>query len=209
MKVMVVDDEPDIVDLLLLMLDGTDYDVITASGGNDCLEKLKHDVPDLILLDLIMPDLDGWGVLNSIRQDERLKSIPVVIITAKQLTADVAQKKAPHITEYLVKPVTKEGLISVIEDITSSSKKLGDFIAAARKAGVDPEMIDKYVQLNQQTSTYKRLHTSLMQIYTKKRLEEEGSAGNTMRSIERVIDLKGRNLEELHTRIGEMINASG
>jgi len=209
MKVMVVDDEPDIVDLLLLMLDGTDYDVITASGGNDCLEKLKHDVPDLILLDLIMPDLDGWGVLSSIRQDERLKSIPVVILTAKQLTADVAQKKAPHITEYLVKPVTKEGLISVIEDITSSSKKLSDFIAAARKAGVDPEMIDKYVQLNQQTSTYKRLHTSLMQIYTKKRLEEEGSAGNTMRSIERVIDLKGRNLEELHTRIGEMINASG
>jgi len=209
MKVMVVDDEPDIVDLLLLMLDGTDYDVITASGGNDCLEKLKHDVPDLILLDLIMPDLDGWGVLNSIRQDERLKSIPVVILTAKQLTADVAQKKAPHITEYHVKPVTKEGLISVIEDITSSSKKRGDFIAAARKAGVDPELIDKYVQLNQQTSTYKRLHTSLMQIYTKKRLEEEGSAGNTMRSIERVIDLKGRNLEELHTRIGEMINASG
>lgn len=209
MKVMVVDDEPDIVELLLLMLDGTDYDVITASGGNDCLEKLKHDVPDLILLDLIMPDLDGWGVLNSIRQDERLKSIPVVILTAKQLTADVAQKKAPHITEYLVKPVTKEGLISVIEDITSYSKKLGDFIAAARKAGVDPEMIDKYVQLNQQTSTYKRLHTSLSQIYTKKRLEEEGSAGNTMRSIERVIDLKGRNLEELHTRIGEMINASG
>lgn len=209
MKVMVVDDEPDIVELLLLMLDGTDYDVITASGGNDCLEKLKHDVPDLILLDLIMPDLDGWEVLTRIRQDERLKSIPVVILTAKQLTADVAQKKAPHITEYLVKPVTKEGLISVIEDITSSSKKLGDFIAAARKAGVDQEMIDRYVQLNQQTSAYKRLHTSLVQIYTKKRLEEEVSARNTMRSIERVIDLKGRNLEELHGRIEDMIDVSG
>ncbi|MEA1870091.1 MAG: response regulator [Euryarchaeota archaeon] len=209
MKVMVVDDEPDIVELLLLMLDGTDYDIITASGGNDCLEKLKHDVPDLILLDLIMPDLDGWEVLNRIRQDERLKSIPVVILTAKQLTADVAQKKAPHITEYIIKPVTKEGLISVIEDITSSSRKLGDFIAAARKAGVDQEMIDRYVQLNQQTSAYNRLHTSLVQIYTKRRLEEEVSARNTMRSIERVIDLKGRNLEELHTRIGEMIDVSG
>ncbi len=209
MKVMVVDDEPDIVELLLLMLDGTDYDIITASGGNDCLEKLKHDVPDLILLDLIMPDLDGWEVLARIRRDDRLKSIPVIILTAKQLTADVAQKKAPHITEYLVKPVTKEGLISVIEDITSSSKKLGNFIAAARKAGVDQEMIDRYVQLNQQTSAYKRLHTSLVQIYTKKRLEEEASARNTMRSIERVIDLKGRNLEELHGRIGEMINVSG
>ena len=209
MKVMVVDDEPDIVELLSLMLDGTGYEVITASGGNDCLEKLKHDLPDMILLDLIMPDIDGWEVLTRIRGDTRLKSIPVVILTAKQLTADVAQKKAPHITEYLVKPITKEGLISVIEDITSSSKKLGDFIAAARKAGVDQEMIDRYVQLNQQTSAYKRLHTSLMQIYTKKRLEEEGSARNTMRSIERVIDLKGRNLEELHGRIGELIDASG
>ena len=209
MKVMVVDDEPDIVELFLLMLDDPDYDVTTASGGNDCLEKLKQDVPDLILLDLIMPDLDGWEVLNRIRQDERLKSIPVVILTAKQLTADVAHKKAPHITEYLVKPVTKEGLISVIKDITSSSKKLGDFIAAAIKAGVDQEMIDRYVQLNQQTSAYKRLHTSLMQIYTKKRLEEEDSARNTMRSIERVIDLKERDLEELHTRIRELIDASG
>lgn len=208
MKVMVVDDEPDIVELLLLMLDDPDYEVITASGGNDCLEKLEQVVPDLILLDLIMPDLDGWEVLNVIRRDERLKSIPVVILTAKQLTADVAQKKAQHITEYLGKPVTKEGLISVIEDITSSSKKLDDFIAAAREAGVDQEMIDRYVQLNQQTGAYKRLHTSLMQIYTKKRLEEEASARNTMRSIERVIDLKGRNLEELHIKIEEMINAS-
>jgi len=209
MKVMVVDDEPDIVALLLLMLDDPDYEVIPASGGNDCLEKLKHDVPDLILLDLIMPDLDGWEVLNRIRQNDRLKSIPVVILTAKQLTADVVHKKAPHITEYLVKPVTKEGLISVIEDITSSSKKLGDFIDAAGKADVDPEMINQYVQLNQQTSAYKRLHTSLAQIYTKKRLEKEDSARNTMKSIERVIDLKGRNLEELHTRIWGMIDASG
>jgi CheY-like chemotaxis protein len=209
MKIMVVDDEPDIVDLLLLMLDDPDYDVIPASGGNDCLEKLKRDVPDLILLDLIMPDLDGWEVLNRIRQDDRLKSIPVIILTAKQLTTDVVHKKAPHITEYLVKPITKEGLISVIGDITSSSKKLGDFIDAARKAGVDQELIDRYVQLNQQTSAYKRLHTSLVQIYTKKRLEEEASARNTMKSIERVIDLKGRDLEELYTRIGKLIDASG
>lgn len=70
-------------------------------------------------------------------------------------------------------------------------------------------MIDKYVQLNQQTSAYKRLHSSLVQIYTKKRLEEEDSARNTMRSIERVIDLKGRDLEELHTRIGKLIDVSG
>ncbi|OEU82234.1 MAG: hypothetical protein BA873_13290 [Desulfobulbaceae bacterium C00003063] len=208
MKVMVVDDEPDIVELLLLMLEGPDYEVITTHSGSGCLEKLEQDIPDLILLDLIMPELDGWEVLARIRKDDRLKSIPVIILTAKQLTADVVRKKARYITEYLVKPLTKEGLISVIEDITSSSKKLSEFITAARNAGVDQEMIDRYAQLDQQTSTYRRLHISLMQIYTKKILKEEGPARNTMRSIERFIDLQERNLAELHAKIEELINAS-
>ena len=209
MKVMVVDDEPDIVDLLKLMLGSQGYDVITACGGSECLEKLQQDMPDLILLDIIMSDIDGWTVLSRIRQDERLKSIPVIILTAKQLTAEVAQKKAPYITEYLVKPITKEGLLSVIENIISSSKKIEDFIAAARKAGVDQDIIDKYVQLNQQTGAYKRLHTSLTQIYTKKKLEREKSIKNTMDSIKRLIDLRERDLTKIHARIEEMIAASG
>lgn len=209
MKVMVVDDEPDIVDLLSLMLSNQDYEIIKAYSGSECLEKMQNDPPDLVLLDLIMPEIDGWEVLSRIRQDEQLKSIPVVILTGRQLTAEIAQTKAPHITEYLVKPITTEGLISVIDGIVSDSRKLDNFIAAARNAGVDQEMIGRYVQLNQQTSTYKRLHTSLMQIYTKKKLEEEDPARNTMRSIERVIDLKGRNLAELYAKIEEMIDVSG
>lgn len=207
MKVMIVDDEPDIVDLLSLVLGSRGYDIITAYGGGECLEKLQHATPDLILLDLIMPDIDGWEVLGRIRQDERLKSIPVVILTAKQLTAEVAQTKAPYITEYLVKPITKEGLISVIEGIMSSSKKLDDFVAAASMAGVDQEMIDKYVQLDQQTGVYKRLYTSLMQTYTKKRLKKEESVKNTMNSIKRLIGLQEKNLAKLHAKIKDMIEA--
>jgi len=207
MKVMVVDDEPDIVDLLSLMLGSHDYGVITAYSGNECLEKLQEGKPDLILLDLVMPDIDGWEVLSRIRQDAQLKAIPVVIITAKQLTAEVAQKKAPYLTEYLVKPITNEGLISVIEDIISASKQLEDFVSAATDAGIDQGLIDKYIHVNQQTEGYKRMYTSLVQIYTKKRLKRDESAKNTMNSIKRVIDLNERNLAKLRAEIEEKIAA--
>ena len=210
MKVMVVDDEPDIVYLVSMMLDLRGYEVVTANRGSECLEKLQAelpDLPDLILLDLMMPVMDGWEVLDRIRADERLKSIPVVILTAKQLTTDVVHKKAEHITEYLVKPITQEGLISVIEDIVSASRKLDSFVSAARSAGVDQETIDRYVQLDRETGTYKRLSASLDQIYTKKPIEDDAPAGNVLKSIRRLIGLRERDLAKLHARISDAIDS--
>jgi len=209
MKVMVVDDEPDIVYLVSMMLDLRGYEVVTAHSGSECLEKLQEELPDLILLDLMMPIMDGWEVLDRIRADERLKSIPVVILTAKQLTADVVHKKAEYITEYLVKPITQEGLISVIEDIVSASRKLDSFVSAARSAGVDQETIDRYVKLDRETGTYKRLCASLDQIYTKKPIGADAPAGHVLKSIRRLIDLRERDLAELHARISDAIDLDG
>lgn len=204
---MVVDDEPDVVDLLSLMLESQGYDVITAYGGSECLEKLKHEVPDLILLDLIMPDVDGWEVLDRIQQDKRLKSVFVIILSAKQLTAEVVQKKAPYIAEYLVKPVTKGGLVSAIENIASCSRELKEFTDAAERAGVDQATISRYIELDQQVGTYKRLSTSLIQTFTRRRLETDGSAKNTMDSIKQLISLRERDLVRLHAEIEARIKA--
>jgi two-component system response regulator VicR len=204
---MVVDDEPDVADLISLMLESQGYEVISAYGGNECLEKLEHEIPDLILLDLIMPDIDGWGVLERIRQDERLNSVFVIILTAKQLTAEVVQKKAQYITEYLVKPVTKGGLISAIETIVSYSRKLNEFTDAAERSGTDQATIDRYIELDHQVGTYKRLYTSLIQTLTRKRLEADGSAKNTMDSINKLISLRERDLTKLHAEIEEQIKA--
>lgn len=204
---MVVDDEPDVADLISLMLESQGYEVIPAYGGNECLEKLEHEIPDLILLDLIMPDIDGWGVLDRIRQDERLKSVSVIILTAKQLTAEVVQKKARYITEYLVKPVTKGGLISAIENIASYSRELNKFTRAAERSGVDQATIGRYIELDHQVGTYKRLCTSLIQTFTRKKLEADGSAKNTMDSINQLISLRERGLAELHAEIEAQINA--
>ncbi|HIE31054.1 MAG TPA: response regulator [Methanosarcinales archaeon] len=204
---MVVDDEPDVVDLLSLMLESQGYDIITAYGGSECLEKLEHEIPDLILLDLIMPDVDGWEVLDRIRQNERLKSVFVIILTAKQLTAEVVQKKAQYIAEYLVKPVTKGGLISAIENIASYSKELNEFTEAAERSGVDQVTIDRYIELDRQVGTYKRLCTSLIQTFTRRRLKADGSAKNTMDSVKQLISLRERDLMKLHEEIEERIEA--
>ena len=202
-----MDDEPDVADLITLMLESQGYDVMPAYGGNECLEKLETETPDLILLDLIMPDIDGWGVLDRIRQEERLNSVSVIILTAKQLTAEVVQKKARYITEYLVKPVTKGGLISAIENIMSCSKELNEFTGAAERSGVDQATIDRYIELDHQVGTYKRLYTSLIQTLTRKRLEADGSAKNTMDSINQLIRLRERGLAKLHAEIEEQIKA--
>ncbi|MEA1907709.1 MAG: response regulator [Euryarchaeota archaeon] len=204
---MVVDDEPDVVDLITLMLESQGYDVIPAYGGNECLEKLKHETPDLILLDLIMPDIDGWGVLDRIRKVERLNSVFVIILTAKQLTAEVVQKKARYITEYLVKPVTKGGLISAIENVVSYSRELNVFISDAKRSNVDQAMINRYIELDRQVGTYKRLCTSLIQTFTRKKLEADGSAKNTMDSINQLISLRERGLAKLHAEIEKQIKA--
>ncbi len=202
-----MDDEPDVADLITLMLESQGYDVRTAYGGNECLEHLKHETPDLILLDLIMPDIDGWGVLDRIRQEKRLNSVFVIILTAKQLTAEVVQKKARYITEYLVKPVTKGGLISAIEGIALYSRELNEFTSAAKRSNVDQAMIDRYIELDHQVGTYKRLCTSLIQTFTRKKLEADGSAKNTMDSINQLISLRERDLAELHAEIEELIKA--
>ncbi|MEA1907254.1 MAG: response regulator [Euryarchaeota archaeon] len=203
-----MDDEPDVADLISLMLESQGYEVISAYGGNECLAKLETETPDLILLDLIMPDIDGWGVLDKIRQDERLNSVSVIILTAKQLTAEVVQKKARYITEYLVKPVTKGGLISAIENIMSYSRELNEFTGAAERSGVDQATIDRYIELDHQVGTYKRLYTSLIQTLTRKRLETDGSAKNTIDSINQFISLRERGLAKLHAEIENQIKAN-
>ncbi len=177
------------------------------TAATNVLKSWRHETPDLILLDLIMPDIDGWGVLDRIRQEERLNSVSVIILTAKQLTAEVVQKKARYITEYLVKPVTKGGLISAIENIASCSRKLKEFTSAAKRSGVDQATIDRYIELDHQTGTYKRLCTSLIQTFTRKRLETDGSAKNTMDSINQLISLRERGLAKLHEEIEQQIKA--
>ena len=79
-KILVVDDEPDFLKLVKIRLENSGYDVVTALDGKEALEKVKNDKPDAVLLDILMPGMDGLDVLRTIRQEN--KDLPVFIITA-------------------------------------------------------------------------------------------------------------------------------
>jgi two-component system alkaline phosphatase synthesis response regulator PhoP len=81
-KILVVDDEPDIVEMIKVALESASYQVLTAFNGNECLEKVKKEKPDAIVLDIMMPEKDGFVTCKELKGDPETQEIPVLILTA-------------------------------------------------------------------------------------------------------------------------------
>jgi len=103
-KIMVVDDEPDIVKLIKISLEMANYEVIEAFSGVEALEKTKNIVPDLYLLDIMMPDMNGYEVCQKLKADDRTKAVPVVMLTAKGQKGDAEQGLKVGADDYIIKP---------------------------------------------------------------------------------------------------------
>ncbi len=103
-KVVYVEDHADMIDLVKLILEPQGFEVIGAIGGREGLETIQREVPDLVLLDLMMPDMDGWEVHRRMKADERLSKIPVIVVTAKDKPIDqVLGLHVAKVDAYLVK----------------------------------------------------------------------------------------------------------
>jgi CheY-like chemotaxis protein len=87
-RVLVVDDDPEAIDLFgrMLKLNDSALEIMTASSGQEALEALHRDTPDLVLLDIVMPDMDGWQVLESMKQEEKTRRVPTFFLSAQDLT---------------------------------------------------------------------------------------------------------------------------
>ena len=85
-KILVVDDEPDAVELIDFNLKAAGYDVVTAADGNEALKKARSSLPDLIVLDLIMPEVNGFDVVAALNEHSDTARIPVLVVTAKRIT---------------------------------------------------------------------------------------------------------------------------
>ena len=113
---MVVDDEPDTVELVTLILESEGHKVMPAYGGREALEILKSAKPDLILLDIMMPDIDGWTVYESVRENDETKDIPVVMLTAKAQSIDkMIGLHVVGVDEYITKPFGHRELIDGVK----------------------------------------------------------------------------------------------
>jgi DNA-binding response OmpR family regulator len=119
-RVVCIEDEPEMIDLVRLILGRKGYEVIGANGGIEGLDAVRREHPDIILLDLMMPDMDGWEVYQQIKADPDLKQIPVVVVTAKAQSIDkVLGLHIAKVDDYITKPFGPQELLESIEKILS------------------------------------------------------------------------------------------
>jgi DNA-binding response OmpR family regulator len=118
MRVVCIEDEPEMIDLVRLILGRKGFEVIGADGGVEGLETVRREKPDLVLLDLMMPDMDGWEVYQQIKADEELRTIPVVVVTAKAQSIDkVLGLHIAKVDDYITKPFGPQELLESVEKI--------------------------------------------------------------------------------------------
>ena len=116
-KIMVVDDEPNIVQTLQDRLEMNEYEVVTAGNGREGLEKFEEEQPDVILLDVIMPIMDGHEMLEALRKRPTGQNVSVIMLTARSQTQDIARANACGIDDYIVKPFDLSELLEKIESV--------------------------------------------------------------------------------------------
>jgi DNA-binding response OmpR family regulator len=121
-KIMAVDDETNILLILKLLLQREGFEVITVKSGQECLDKLEEIKPDIILMDVMMPGLDGWETCKKIKENEKTKAIPVLMLTVR--TSDNSRQKSLGYAcadGHLCKPMSRDALVEEINALLEIS----------------------------------------------------------------------------------------
>lgn len=120
-KIMIADDEPNIVTALDFILQRSGYEVRVAHNGEDALQELERFVPDLVLLDVMMPAINGYEVCQTIRQSGRLRHVKIVMVTAKGRGVEVAKGLALGADAYVTKPFANAELLATVKRLLDAS----------------------------------------------------------------------------------------
>jgi two-component system response regulator ResD len=120
-SVLIVDDEPMARTLLRLMLVRAGFEVSEAENGFDALEKVEGNVPDLILLDVMMPGMDGFTVCEKVRARQETAELPIIMLSAKTDIASINKGLLVGATKYLTKPISPEELATHVRNVLSKN----------------------------------------------------------------------------------------
>ena len=123
--ILVIDDEPDILTVVSMRLKKLGYQVLTAANGKQGLDTIRREKPDLVLLDLVMPFMNGAEVCRHVRNDTALKHIPIILFTASGC-ADMTEEKLKTlgVDDYIIKPFEPEEFVSKVERILAQGAKV-------------------------------------------------------------------------------------
>lgn len=116
-RLLLIDDEPGLRDAVKAYLEESDFIVDVASNATEGWELLQHNLPDLVISDVMMPKVDGYQFLKQVREDERFKALPVVFLTAKGMTTDRIQGYQAGCDAYLPKPFDPDELVAIVSNL--------------------------------------------------------------------------------------------
>jgi two-component system, OmpR family, response regulator VicR len=121
--ILCIEDDTEMTDLIRLILSRKGFEISVATGGQTGIRKVREEMPDLVLLDLMMPDMDGWEVYQQMKADEKTKEIPVIVVTAKAQSIDkVLGLHIAKVDDYIAKPFSPKELVDSVEQVLAKKK---------------------------------------------------------------------------------------
>lgn len=120
-RIVIVEDEPDTAEMFAEMMRLSGHHVLKSYGGTPAIALISHELPDVVVLDVMMPDLSGLEVLRFIRRDPRLEQIPVIVVSAKSLPSDIKDGLDAGANAYLTKPVAFQDLNLAVRQVIEAA----------------------------------------------------------------------------------------
>ena len=123
--ILVVDDDPDILEGILTILESQSYRLSTARDGKKCMEMVAQEIPDLLILDLLIPRMDGWGVIREMRSEPRYAGVPILVLTtvvedASRRRYELETGMAMDVQDYVQKPTRPDDLLQRVGKLLKS-----------------------------------------------------------------------------------------
>jgi len=120
-KILIVDDEIDLIMMLKMRLEANGYEIITANNGEEGLESAKNELPDLIMLDIMMPRMDGFAMLQEVRKNEKIKNIPIIVCSGMERSKVEKESIKLGADAFVIKPIDSPILLNTIEELLKKS----------------------------------------------------------------------------------------
>jgi len=125
-RLLLIDDDPNLILLVKDYLEFRGYEVMTAENGREALEVLERDIPDMIICDVMMPEMDGYSLVNHVREDPRTSWIPVLFLSAKGQSQDRVKGLNTGADVYMVKPFEPEELVAQVEAALKQAARIAE-----------------------------------------------------------------------------------
>ena len=116
-KILIIDDDPDVLETMTAVLETRDYQVLTALSGLEGISKAGKEKPDLIIMDVLMPEVDGFTTCKMIKENKEIKNIPVILLTGTGMIGDLEKGFAAGAIDFMIKPIDWDKLFSRIKKL--------------------------------------------------------------------------------------------